>query len=128
MRGVGFREPRASFETPAMRAPQDEVFSHWYQKDNLILRSAQRARLEGCSTRLLRGGGGAAQFGGVVAAGEERFDVARRLAQALAVLDQRDAHKPLAVLAEADPRRDRDIGPLEQELREGERADRAEFR
>src|ERR1700719_131791 len=36
---------------------------------------------------LFRGdGGGAAQFGGVVAAGEKGLDVARRLAQALAIL------------------------------------------
>src|SRR5271155_6000974 len=35
---------------------------------------------------------GAAQFGHVVAAGEEGLDVAGCLAQALAVLDQRDAH------------------------------------
>ena len=43
------------------------------------------------------------------------------------VLDQRDADEPLAVFAEPDPRRDRDIGPLEQQLREFHRADAAKF-
>src|SRR6266851_2956804 len=57
---------------------------------------------------------GAAQFGDVVAAGEESPDVARCLAQALAVLDEGDADETLAIFAETDPRRHRDIGPLEQ--------------
>src|SRR5713226_4193910 len=85
-------------------------------------------RLAGCRELFRRRGAlGAAQFGEVVAAGEEGLDVARCLAQALAVLDERDAHEALAVLAKADPRRDRDIGAFEQKLREGERTDAAEF-
>src|SRR5947208_11702225 len=70
---------------------------------------------------------GAAQLREVVAAGEEGLDVAGCLAQALAVLDEGDAHEPLAVLAEADAGRDRDIGAFEEELREGERAAAAKF-
>src|SRR5205823_13029865 len=65
---------------------------------------------------LLRRRGGAAQFGEVVAAGEEGLDVAGGLAQTLAVLDEREAHEPLAVLAKANPRRDRDVGAFEQQL------------
>src|SRR6266702_3672557 len=80
-------------------------------------------RLAGCRDLLRRRALGAAQLREVVAAGEEGLDVARCLAQALAVLDERDAHEPLAVLAEADPGRDGDIGPFEEELREGECAD-----
>src|SRR5208283_210805 len=52
---------------------------------------------------------GPSQFGHVVSAAEEGFDVARRLAQALAVLDQRNANESLAVFAKSDPRRHRDI-------------------
>src|SRR5438094_5429649 len=112
-------------------------------RKNVILRSPRSGRLEGRTAsaatdadRLKSGSRsllrrrralGAAQFGEGVAAGEEGFDVAGGLAQALAVLDQRDAHEALAVLAEADPRRDRDIGAFEEELREGEGADAAEF-
>src|SRR6266851_1932783 len=82
-----------------------------------------------CNRPLLRRRAfGAAQLREVVAAGEEGFDVAGCLTQALAVLDERDAHEPLAVLAEADPRRDGDIRAFEQKLREGEGADAAEFR
>src|SRR5580704_9006865 len=55
-------------------------------------------------TQLLRRGGGAgrgaAQFRRVVAPSQERLDVAAGLAQPLAVLDERDAHEPLAVFAE----------------------------
>ena len=40
----------------------------------------------------------------------------------LAVLDQSEAHVALAVLAEADAGRDRDLRLLEQQLAEGERA------
>jgi len=46
------------------------------------------------------------------AAAQKLLDVARRLAQALAVLDERDADIVLAVLAESHARRDRDIGML----------------
>ena len=47
---------------------------------------------------------------------EEGLDVAHRLADAVPVLDQGDAHIALAVLAEADAGRDRDLGLLEQQL------------
>src|SRR5262249_11555973 len=74
------------------------------------------------TSALLRRGGGrahrAAQLGGVVAAREERLDVARRLPQALAVLDERDPDKPLAIFAKAGAWRHRDIGALQQQLRE----------
>ena len=49
---------------------------------------------------------------------EEAPDAARRLADALLVLDQRQAHVIVAVLAEADARRDGDVGLLDQQLRE----------
>src|SRR5258708_1520889 len=74
-------------------------------------RSRSPCRLRGCRSprpglfRCRGGALGAAQLGHVVAAGEEGFDVAGCLAQALAVLDQRDADKALAMLAETDPRR-----------------------
>src|SRR4051812_38828002 len=84
-------------------------------KKNLILRSPRSGRLEGRTEKVKwsfrrRCAVGAAQFGEGIAAGEEGFDVAGCLAQALAVFDQRDADEALAVLAEPDPRRDRDIG------------------
>src|SRR5271166_3447517 len=41
---------------------------------------------------------------------------ARGLADALLVLDQREAHKVVAVLAEADARRDGDVGLLDQQF------------
>src|SRR5713101_5162581 len=66
----------------------------------------------------------AAQLAHVVAAGEEGLDVARCLAQALAVLDEGDADETLTIFAKPDPRRDRDIGALEQEFRKSEAADR----
>ena len=66
--------------------------------------------------------------GGVVAPGQKGLDVARRLAQPLAVLDERDADETLAVLAKTDPRRHRDIGAFKQELGKGEAADRAKRR
>src|SRR5260221_1368407 len=53
---------------------------------------------------------------------EELLDVARRLPQPLAVLDQRNAHIALAVLAEAHARRHRHIRLLQQELGENEAA------
>src|SRR5918996_862632 len=53
---------------------------------------------------------------------EERLDVAHSLADALAVLDQGEAHEALAVLAKAEARRDRDPGFAQQELAELERA------
>src|SRR5215831_11790897 len=66
----------------------------------------------------------AAHLWNVVATRQEALNVAGRLAQALSVFDQRDADKSLAVFAKTDPWGDRDIGALEQELREGEAADR----
>ena len=56
---------------------------------------------------------------------EKRLDVAHRLADPLPVLDQGEPDMALAILAEADPGRDRDLGLLEQELAERERADAA---
>src|SRR5271163_3721245 len=62
----------------------------------------------------------------VVAAGEEGFDVACRLTQALPVLDQGDTDEPFAIFAKADARRYRHIGLFEQQLGEREAAERAE--
>src|SRR5260370_3150017 len=59
---------------------------------------------------------------------EELLDVARRLPQPLAVLDQRNAHIALAVLAETHARRHRHIRLLEQELGESEAAHLLEAR
>ena len=69
-------------------------------------------------------GCGAAQFREVVAAGEKCFDVKSVARRSAGGPDQRDAHEPLAVLAEADPGRDRDIGALKQQLLKGERRPR----
>src|SRR5215468_10974729 len=66
----------------------------------------------------------ATQFGDVVTTGEKGFDVARRLPQALTVLHEGNADEAFAIFAKTDPRRHGDIGPFEQELREGEAADR----
>src|SRR5437899_1781908 len=49
---------------------------------------------------------------------EHVADAARRLAQAVLVLDQRDAHVIVAVVAKADARRHRDLRLLEQALGE----------
>ena len=54
---------------------------------------------------------------------KEAPDVAGGLADALLVLDQRDAHITLAVFAEADAGRDRDLGLLDQERGELDAAD-----
>src|SRR5262249_5765917 len=64
------------------------------------------------------------QLRDVVSAGEKSFDVARRLPQALTVLHEGNADEAFAIFAKTDPRRHGDIGPFEQELREGEAADR----
>ena len=61
-----------------------------------------------------------------VGRGKETADVAGRLADALLVLHQRDAHVTVAVLAEADARRHRHVGLLDQELREFQAAELAE--
>src|SRR6185436_15909271 len=53
---------------------------------------------------------------------EHVADAARRLAQPVLVLDQRDAHVVVAVVAEADAGRDRDLGLLDQPLGEGDGA------
>src|SRR4051795_3462680 len=53
---------------------------------------------------------------------EHVADAARRLAQAVLILDQRDPHMVVAVVAEADARRHRDLGVLEQALGELDRA------
>src|SRR5262249_23333947 len=60
------------------------------------------------------------------AALEEAADVARGLADALLVLNQRDADEAFAVLAEPHAGRDRDLRLLHQELRELDAAKRLE--
>ena len=47
---------------------------------------------------------------------KEPPEVAGRLTDALLVLDQSDAHIAVAVLAKPDPRRDGNIGLLDQQL------------
>src|SRR5688572_5481930 len=54
---------------------------------------------------------------------EHVADPAHRLAQAVLVLDQRDAHVVVAVVAEPDAGRDRDVRALEQPLGEPDRAE-----
>ena len=54
---------------------------------------------------------------------QEALDVARRLPDPVLVLDQRDAHMVVAMLAEADARRHRHVGVLDQKLGEFERAE-----
>src|SRR4026209_1911057 len=66
--------------------------------------------------RLLRDGDDVVHAG--AGAGEELLDVPRGLADAVLVLDQRDAHEALAVLAEAQAGRYRDVGLLDQQLGE----------
>src|SRR6185295_17498309 len=56
----------------------------------------------------------------------EALDVAYRLPQPLAVLDQRDAHIALAVFAEAQARRHRHLGVAQEQLRELDAAEIAE--
>src|SRR6058998_1665053 len=56
----------------------------------------------------------------------ELLEPAERLADPLLVLDEREPHVALAVLAEADARRDRHLGLLNQELGELERAEATE--
>jgi hypothetical protein len=53
---------------------------------------------------------------------EEGLDAAHRLACPVLVLDQGQAHVAIAVLAEADPGRDRDLGLGQQQLGELQRA------
>src|SRR5215470_3826427 len=53
-------------------------------------------------------------------------NVAGGLANALLVLDQRDANEAFAALAEAGPRRHRHFGLLDQKLRELDAAERLE--
>src|ERR1700691_1163723 len=82
-----------------------------------------------CSPMLLRLGSGAAgrADGNCGVTGAQRVtNSAERLAGAMLVLDQREAYEAVAVLTEAHTRRDRDLGLGEQELRELERAHRAE--
>src|SRR5208282_5312610 len=63
--------------------------------------------------RLRSGGAGRAHRDIGVAGPERVTNSADRLAAAMLVLDEREAHEPVAVLSEADPRRDRDLGPSE---------------
>src|SRR5437016_1421715 len=58
----------------------------------------------------------------VAPAGARAADAAHSLAGAVLVLDEREAHVVVAMLAEADTGRDRDLGLLQEELRELERA------
>src|SRR5262245_44779265 len=55
---------------------------------------------------------------------EGLLDAADRLPRPVLVLDEREAHELIAALAEADPRRHRHLGLVQQELRELERAHR----
>src|SRR3954469_10271253 len=57
---------------------------------------------------------------------EEAADIARGLADALLVFDQRDAHVALAALAEARARRHCDLGLLDQQFRKLDAAERLE--
>src|SRR5581483_4710103 len=66
--------------------------------------------------RLLRDGDDVVQAAG--RAREELLDVARGLADAVLVLDERDAHEAFAVFAEAQSRRHGDVGLLDQQLGE----------
>ena len=59
---------------------------------------------------------------------QERADVADRLAQPVGVLHQGDAHKALAVLAEAQAGGDRDLGAGQQQLAELDAAELGEAR
>ena len=56
---------------------------------------------------------------------EEAPDVAGGLTDALLVFHERDAHEPLAVFAEADARRNRDVGLLDQQLGKFDAAERS---
>src|SRR5580692_4002659 len=57
---------------------------------------------------------------------QEAADIARRLADALLVLDQRNAHMALAIFAKARARRYRDAGFFDQKRREFHAAERLE--
>src|SRR5690242_18815807 len=57
---------------------------------------------------------------------QEAADIAGGLADALLVLDQRDAHEAFAALAEAGAGRDRDLGLFDEQLGELDRAHFAE--
>src|SRR5665213_803180 len=57
---------------------------------------------------------------------QEAADIARGLADALLVLDQRDANEPFAIFAETDAGRDREFGLLHQQRREFHAADALE--
>src|SRR5690606_32925557 len=53
--------------------------------------------------------------------GQAALEVAHRLPDPLLVLDEREAHEPLAARAEADTRRDRDVARVHQVRRELDR-------
>src|SRR5215470_3140646 len=57
----------------------------------------------------------------------EGLEAAQGLPDALLVLDEREAHVPVTVLAEADPRRDRHLALLDEQLGELQRAHAAEL-
>src|SRR6202022_3322484 len=64
---------------------------------------------------------------GAIRSVEEAAQVASCLPYALLVLDHRNADELIAMLAEADAGRDRDIGMLDEQLGEAERAHRLEL-
>ncbi len=67
------------------------------------------------------------EIDGVTGVGHHLADVADGLTDTMLVLDQGDADMGIAVLAEADAGRDRDIGLGQQQLRESERAQLGKF-
>src|SRR6478672_3589758 len=64
---------------------------------------------------------------GLVGRIEETAEIAGRLADALLVFDERNAHIAVAVLAEADTGGDRHVGLLDEELGEFKRTEAAEL-
>src|SRR5213593_3985622 len=109
-RAISARWARSTFTTPAPIVPKP-----------ISPTLTGAATLRGCD---LSPGAGANP--GREPAGERAADATHRLAGAVLVLDEREAHVVVAVLAEADAGRDRDLGLLEEELRELERAHRLE--
>src|SRR5579885_3655396 len=89
VRGEELQEPPADGADTGQSYPQS--IAHWK-------RSERPVRLRGHGNDVMH------RLGGF---GEEFADVARRLADALLVLDEGDAHVALAVFAEANARRNR---------------------
>ena len=130
------RASKTSAQTRRVRSDENEISA----RHGSVQDDGSPCARETCA-RLSRGCAGGGAFGAaalaaisapprrdhivqrVVGAFEEALDAARGLADALLVLDQREAHIIVAVLAEADARRDRDIGLLDQQLGEFEAAE-----